>query len=128
MQFRTISPAPRCCASTIQSRVRTGTAWVLPGSPLKRRTRHCPSASRTESTPTTTLCTPNSSANSVISCGRPNAGELIDTLSAPANSTRRAVSTLSMPPATQNGMSIRRAMRSIQATATERASGLAPMS
>ena len=128
MQLSTISPAPRRCASTTQSSVRRARARVFDGSPVYWRTRHSPSASRSESTPTTTHCTPKAAASSSISCGRSNAGEFTDTLSAPACSTARASSTERMPPATQNGMSITRATFSTQPRSTLRPSGLAVMS
>jgi hypothetical protein len=128
MQFSTISPAPRCCASTIQSSVRRANARVRDGSPVYWRTRHSPSASRRLSIPTTTHCTPNASASSSINVGRSSAGVFTETLSAPACNTPRASSTVRMPPATQNGMSISRATRSIHARSTLRPSGLAVMS
>src|SRR5690606_28250789 len=90
MQLSTISPAPSRCASATQSSVRLPGARIAPGSPVLLRTRHSPSASRTESIPTTTHCTPKASASSEISAGRSSAGVLIDTLSAPASSTARA--------------------------------------
>ena len=94
---------------------RFGNALVFPGSPEYCRTRHSPSASRRESIPTTTHCTPNAEASSPTRSGRSSAGEFTEILSAPDHSTARASATDRMPPATQNGMSIRRATRSTHA-------------
>jgi hypothetical protein len=128
MQLSTISPAPRACACRTQSIVRRPGARMRAGSPVWLRTRHCPSASRIESTPTTTHCRPNSAASSETSAGRSSAGVLTEILSAPACSTARAAATSRMPPATQNGMSIARATRSTHPASTVRPPGLAPMS
>jgi hypothetical protein len=108
--------------------VRRGSARVRSGSPVYCRTRHSPSASRSESTPTTTHCTPKAAASSSTRAGRSSAGEFTETLSAPASSTRAASATERMPPATQKGMSISRATRSTQPRSTGRPSGLAVMS
>ena len=78
--------------------------------------------------PTTTHCTPKAAASSSIRPGRSSAGEFTEILSAPACSTARASATERMPPATQNGMSIRRATFSTQARSTLRPCGLAVMS
>jgi hypothetical protein len=77
--LRFVDPVQRARAS----------ARVRDGSPVYWRTRHSPSSSRRLSMPTTTHCTPKASASSSINRGRPSAGELIDTLSAPACRTPR---------------------------------------
>ena len=53
--------------------------------------------------PSTTHCRPNAAASSAISSGRCSAGELTLTLSAPADSTARAVSTIADPARDREG-------------------------
>src|SRR3546814_15730298 len=66
MQLSTISPAPRLCASAIQSSVRRGSARVFEGSPAYWRTRHSPSVSRHESMPTHPHFPPKADRKSVV--------------------------------------------------------------
>ena len=65
---------------------------------------------------TTTHWLPNSAAISAISSGRSTAAVLTDTLSAPARSSRRASSTVRMPPPTVNGMNTCSAVRRTTST------------
>ena len=60
---------------------------------------------------TTAHCEPNSAAISVMSSGRSTAAVLTDTLSAPARSSRRASSTVRMPPPIVKGMNTSSAVR-----------------
>ena len=71
---------------------------------------------------TTTHWAPNSAAISAISSGRSTAAVLTDTLSAPARSSRRASSTVRMPPPIVNGMNTSSAVRRATSTMVSRPS------
>ena len=77
---------------------------------------------------TTQHWVPNSSAISRISSGRSTAALFTDTLSAPARRSRRASSTLRMPPPIVNGMNTCSATRAAISTVVSRASDDAVMS
>ena len=71
---------------------------------------------------------PKRVAPAVTSSGVRTAGELIDTLSAPASSSSRISSTVRMPPPTVNGMKTLSAMRRTTSRMMSRRSWLAVMS
>jgi hypothetical protein len=81
-----------------------------------------------ESTPITTHWLPKALTRRSIRPGSSRAGVLMEILSAPCASTCPALSTLRMPPATQNGMSMVSDTRRTQPTSTLRPWGLAVMS
>ena len=77
---------------------------------------------------TTQHCAPNSAAISEISSGRSTAAVLSETLSAPTRRSRRASSTLRMPPPIVNGMKTCSATRLATSTIVSRALDDAVMS
>ena len=83
---------------------------------------------RLPSIATTMHWLPKRVAPAVISSGVRTAGELIDTLSAPASSSPRMSSTLRMPPPTVNGMKTLSATRRTMSMTMSRRSWLAVMS
>ena len=77
---------------------------------------------------TTTHWAPNSSDNSLTTCGRETAAVFTETLSAPARSSRRASSTVRTPPPTVKGMKTCSAVRVATSTIVSRADEDAVMS